>query len=456
MEILYAKGNVIEFKNHKYYLRDLVTTEFLEYANSIIDKYYTDCCIVNELYIYYLQNYLALDYFIKSNDIHKIEMENVEDSLKAYLQDIAARRAIVINKGKSILYFPRIRSYSIIIASTFYIVWSQLKVPFIKEKFFAREFALIRQKAAEIKFQKINIRKELEGLNKKDSIYKYIPVSERIGWSLKSLIEGFRLYGDIMKTISDFMGKSSAAFISKFYDKRVVYTCFYEHLLRYLFSENRESTYYTASFLDRISVIEDKVAEEFNIKTVCIPHGMEYGFKMPKGYSTSTFYATSDYSAKWLNSQYNTNKFVFSEEIANKMFKRDGFDAARHKRKVVFFSELEGKDVNDYIVSNLKELLTKDGIPFALRLHPAERKEDYEKFGLDILSDFDDAICGNVCVSRKSTVLIEAVYNNSNSSAILINDYDKLLFNTFPSLHSEKIERAYNIDDLYKWIKKVY
>ena len=37
-----------------------------------------------------------------------------------------------------------------------------------------------------------------------------------------------------------------------------------------------------------------------------------------------------------------------------------------------------------------------------------------------------------------------------------MNDYDKLLFNNFPSLQSEKIARAYSIEDMYKWVKDVF
>ena len=62
----------------------------------------------------------------------------------------------------------------------------------------------------------------------------------------------------------------------------------------------------------------------------------------------------------------------------------------------------------------------------------------------------------NICVSRKSTVLLEAVYNNSTSIAIITTNKDRNVFETFPSLKSDKIIKTYSTDDLLEQILKHY
>jgi hypothetical protein len=87
-----------------------------------------------------------------------------------------------------------------------------------------------------------------------------------------------------------------------------------------------------------------------------------------------------------------------------------------------------------------------------LKLHPKEKQEEYQKYNLEIIEDFNEAIIGNICFSRKSTILLEALYNDSISSAILINQKDKTIFSNFPSLQIKDINQAYNFKELANWI----
>jgi hypothetical protein len=75
---------------------------------------------------------------------------------------------------------------------------------------------------------------------------------------------------------------------------------------------------------------------------------------------------------------------------------------------------------------------------------------------IKFIDEFKEAICSNICFSRKSTILLEAIYNNSQAAAILTNNKDRIIFNTFPSLKDDKINVFYDKDELFNWLMKEY
>jgi hypothetical protein len=102
--------------------------------------------------------------------------------------------------------------------------------------------------------------------------------------------------------------------------------------------------------------------------------------------------------------------------------------------------------------------MEKKQMQLSIKLHPKDKKSDYEKYEsrVNFIEDFNDAVSRNICFSRKSTTLLEAVYNGSVSGAILINAKDIAVFNTFPSLQDEKIKVFNSTSDLFKWLKSEY
>ena len=73
---------------------------------------------------------------------------------------------------------------------------------------------------------------------------------------------------------------------------------------------------------------------------------------------------------------------------------------------------------------------------------------------MDYITDYDLSMTGNICISRKSTILIEAIYNNSLPVAIITNPKDQNIFNTIPSLNAKEIVKAYSVEELFDVIKK--
>lgn len=250
------------------------------------------------------------------------------------------------------------------------------------------------------------------------------------------------------------MGKCSQLVVLEHYAKRTASTCLYYCLIETLFKEHKPDVYYTGLNLERYAIVEDVLARKYGVKTICIPHGLEYGFKFPYGFTTDRFYTTSNYASDYLNKMYTTQKFVFDNEIANKMFKRSYILPENHKKKLIFFTESRDVHVNQEIVEQMLSYLKGTDYKLYLKLHPADKKDNYSSYNIEFIENFDESICDNICIARKSTVLLEATYNGSLSAAILINNKDKAMFYTFPSLQSERIMIFTSVKELVYWINK--
>jgi len=93
------------------------------------------------------------------------------------------------------------------------------------------------------------------------------------------------------------------------------------------------------------------------------------------------------------------------------------------------------------------------GVRFSVKLHPLENQASYEKrfTGIDIVQGLDDALSSSVCLSRKSTVLIESSQRGKLAIAILQNNKDKFYVeHLFPSLSSKKIVKVSDWTELIK------
>ena len=445
---LLINDKIIPFEN-------LFSSDFYHYSDRVSLRYKCEFFCVNELFAHFLQPYLALEFFIASNEVDHIDVRKAKGEYKQYITDIANKRGIPI-KGCSLLEKLHliVKAFFIRLASCLYLSHLMFKIPYSGESIEQHQhFSVLRTKAAIQKFKPFtNLYKEYEKVEQNDSIYRLFPKWKRIGWVWRSYFKSFSYLRRFKEFYKPLTGKNSIAQIDVFYQKRIVHALLYEQLMREYMSHFKGCTFYTGNNLDRFSVIEENLAKEYGIKTVCYPHGLEYGYKFPKGFSCDVFYATSEFAANELNRVYETDKFIYDEEITKKMFELKGIP--EHPKHVVFFTEQQEYHVNKAILTELQPLLAKDGIEILVKLHPGDTKDHYTDCNLKYVTDYGESLTGNICVSRKSTVLLEAVYNNSTAIAIITTQKDKSVFDTFPSLQSEKIIKTYNVPVLYKEIIK--
>ena len=192
------------------------------------------------------------------------------------------------------------------------------------------------------------------------------------------------------------------------------------------------------------------MASKYQIKSFNIPHGIEYGFRFPKGFSSDVFYAHSQYAADYLNKLYSTTKYVYKKEVISRMF---SYNCTKpHGQMIIFFTEPREANVNVEIINGLIPVVKELNKKLYIKLHPVEKPEFYKNIDVEIFTDYDTSLTGNICISRKSTILLEAIYNNSTPIAIITNPKDQATFNQFPALNAQEIIKTYSIDELGKVI----
>ncbi len=454
MEITINK-DVIQLGMQTISLEDLFSPDFYRYSNEESSRFNNNFFCVNELFAHLVQPYLAIDYFIANNRAESINVSNAKGEYRLYAIDVANNRGLrLIGCPRGIRFEIAIKAFFIRLASFVYLNYLMLKIPYRKGRIEPKEkFAVLRQKSAIQKFKRFEeISKEFEDSYKKDSIYRLFPTFKRIGWVWNSYFRSRRVINDMKAFYRAQVGPFSAMQVDTFYQRRIVHALLYEKLMESYLPYFRGCTYYTGSNLDRFSVIEERIAKDLGIKTICLPHGLEYGYKFPKGFSCDVFYTNSAFASKVLNNIYNTDKFIYDEIITKRMFELN--NVPEHPKHVVFFTEQQEYHVNKAILTELYPLLSNVGLDLLVKLHPGDTKDHYSGCNFTYISDYGESLTGNVCISRKSTVLLEAVYNNSTAIAIITTQKDKSVFDTFPSLQSERIIRTYTIPDLFNEIIK--
>lgn len=455
MKTLLIKRNKFTYGNEEFELNDLFTDELYKFLDKNVEKYKSDLCIVNEVYLSRAQSFQALNLYISKNQIDFIKLDNPDKCLIPVVVDVAHSKKININ-GIPIFYklSRTILSHINIIASMVYILWKMINSSKTNDATSQREnISIIRTPAAKKKMDFLNnVDKRYENLNISDTIYNCFGKLKKLSWVIKAWIASYselKKYGYLIKA---FTGSYSAIESFYYYSKRIVHTMLYSYMLDDYFRKNRGKTFYTGNNLDRFALFEDKIAQKYQLKIICIPHGLEYGFKFPHCFIGDEFYTTSIKASIHLNELYKTNKFKYDFNIAQKMFSVDY--KGKKKRSIVFFTEPREVEVNLAIIDELLPLMKKNELQLSIKLHPKDKKSDYNRYAdrVNFIENFQESVSHNICFSRKSTMLLESIYNGSSAAAILINSKDNAIFNTFPSLQDEKINVFYDTLDLFNWI----
>lgn len=230
-----------------------------------------------------------------------------------------------------------------------------------------------------------------------------------------------------------------------YYLVRIPQKALYEScLLQIIRSSSPNTVFYTGDKEDRFAMVQTRLASLFGLDLYCVPHGLEYGFKFPRGLSGSVFYCNSLAASIYLNDLYCENKFIFSQDIKNSMFNQGGGPSLN---RVCFYTEPRDRDVNFKIL----DVLTVLDIPIYIKFHPLDNPDLYfQKYpDLNVLLSLEEALRSSVCLGRKSTVLLEAAHQGRKSIAVLISPKDRVYLETvFPALSADEIFKVYNLEDL--------
>lgn len=449
-------GNRILYNNKAFTIDDLYNKDFLEYSDSVALAYYVDSYFVNELFQNIIQPYLALKFFIEKEKVEVVYFDSPNFVLRALASDILSVRSRTFMRQ----IWNCFSRFSFFVACFWFVVTAcyllicMLRIPkkLNSPNIDLDNFSIIRTSAAQGKISKFDVVMYRESVVDKSSIYSFFPRLKRMYWIASCFFSSLNEITLLSRIVRVRVGNTSVSVVNAFYGKRLVHSLLYEKVIDAFFSLYKNKKFFTGNNLDRFSIIEEVVAKRYNIRIVCIPHGLEYGFRFPKGFSGDIFYSTSEHAASYLNALYHTEKFIFDQAVAERMFTISSTKNNVDK-KVVFFTEPREVEVNYNIMDGLIPKLKSIGVSLFVKPHPKDSKAIYSSLDVVYLDSLEEALVGNVCFARKSTTLLECIYNRSKAAAILTNSKDEALFYTFPSLQSDAIQITKNIDELFEWIE---
>lgn len=221
---------------------------------------------------------------------------------------------------------------------------------------------------------------------------------------------------------------------------RIPHKCLYEIAMLFLLKNKRFSQVITANKECRFAMLESRLCRGLDIPLICIPHGIEYEIDFPTGLAGDIFYCTSEKAKQVLSKLYaGRNNFVYDQSLQDQIYSKNS--NSQSFRRIILFTEPRVPEVN---LAICRFLLDSD-VKFYVKIHPSENKEFYSSAFKDLKFEdsYDSAICGNVCLARTSSILIEALHNRSLAVSVIINDYDSFVVdNLLPSLRHPDLQRA--------------
>jgi hypothetical protein len=269
-----------------------------------------------------------------------------------------------------------------------------------------------------------------------DSIFSYINLLSVLKVASIFPYRCSKYLFELSKDTLSIFGYVELFFILKYYFLRIVSTCLYRDILNAFMANICVKEMYTGNKEDRYSLVERELVSKYKINLICIPHGLEYGFATPRGVAADVIYTNTSKACDTLKRLYPFKTILYDECIVRMMF-RGRVTTLKSNRKIVFFTEARGIDVNITIINCLMRL----GCDFYVKLHPKDAKENYSEFNLDFIDDFDLAISNSVCLARKSTVLLECKFNYSIPIACVMDELDSFyVSNVFPSLSDDIVQ----------------
>lgn len=324
-----------------------------------------------------------------------------------------------------------------------------------------RSVCIVRSYAARIKLNFLNekncliLNDKLLSFTADNNLYN-MSIVFRVKSFINSLVVIFAFFKKFFYEVTFFVPIRRIVPLLLFYTARLPHLFLFSAFLGVFLKHFRPNELITANKEDRYALAEKRIAKHYRIYVTCYPHGLEYGLRMPGGVVGDTFYCYSKASRDYYRQIYADfpQEFIFSEYVVRRLLAKDNIVVAGHRR-IVFFPERRRRDNNYRIVSALIGLK----LDFFVKLHPSESIKKYKELGVEddrFIFDFAEAINGNIVLSRVSTVLLEALYSNSFSCAVLISDDDYEIFKSrFPSLWDERINVVRSVSGLHRWLTEV-
>lgn len=432
---------------------------FIKKLGEEYSSFSLNSCYSNELFVnFYIKKKEWETLVEKEDELIETDMAGMDGLI---WNDIASK-----NKTKKISFLSSFfMHFSLVVSAIALMGFCAIKSLFSKKITLplTKNIAFVRSRATSSKINKVKDKFDFicisEGVTFRDesmlSLFNCIPFYFfvlKFPYLLLSSCKDLLL---IRRELSFFFKESSVDKVVKFYTQRVLLKSIYKLMICCVVKKqkkvNPDLKIFTGNKEDRFAMVEQKIATETHCELICIPHGLEYSFKFPTGIAGDTFYCTSYASYILLNQIYDNKNFIFDADLNESIYSSGEKGISNKEKKIYFFTESRDINVNRNIIS----LLNKNGVEFKVKLHPADSITNYSDLNIEVESDYNTSLTNSVCIARKSTVLLEALYNNSTAIAFLIDSKDDYYATyVFPSLSDDQIKRAFTIEELLLHLKK--
>lgn len=298
-------------------------------------------------------------------------------------------------------------------------------------------------------YDDVNLKKKPN--NDAVSFYKIIGFIDYLKLIINSFILIHKVLKRLVKTSDNLIGSYGTTHAMNFFSTRIGHYILIEQSYKNIFSKYSGIEFYSGERESRYAVLAMKYANISNCFGIGVPHGIAYSYNFPLKIFGHRYFCFNQNEANFLNKTYDESKFIFDPDISNIIYENNSI--SQNEKKIVFFTEPRRQSVNFFIIENLTKILKQT---LYIKLHPLERAENYKEFkSIKFIEDFNKAIQSNICISRKSTILLEAVYNQSKSIALLVDPQDKFEFeNIFPALLDTRIYKCFSFEKLIKQLNK--
>lgn len=460
--MLKADGNLKSIYNDGCYTHD-----FLDRLNSHDFKGVSDYS--NEIFIYYYVRMMELHEILKLSDCSRVDFFTgmLDRAIFLRAKSVAGLNVSILSRfwlafGSFVFFIPSVFLVGVLaFFLPFYLIIRKRVGGVLNDDVKVKSVFLIRSKAAyqkcrlimEREHSSVAIVDDFAGLNESGiSIYSVLNWKNILTVSFKSFYYSLSDIKPFLVDCRSMLGFVCGLALLPNYITRIAHKAVYESCLKEVIRLTPNATFYTGDKDDRFALLQTRVCNVAKRRLICLPHGLEYGFRFPGGLAGSTFYCFTPEAAKYINNLYCQDKFVYSDSIVDSMYGIDSDSKLGQKvDRICFFTEPRDPEVNYQIISEL----VGRGIQFYIKLHPLESSVEYKnRFPfIEQITDIDDAMCSRVCMARKSTVLLEASRKGSKSIALLINKKDRIYVEKiFPSLCTDDISKAYTFDEIQELI----
>lgn len=428
----------------------LYTNEFYEYLNLIAVDFNFGTIIDNVIFCYCFRPMLAFVFYLKTNQIEYVQIKKCSRFNKQIIISAAFYLGIPCNIKKTRMSLVwHLYNRVLLSLTAVYLFLTAFLEKYMPEKDNrGYDVWIIRDDAIRNKVYDRDRTLILEenGIGR-GSLYQNILKKYRWKNVIKSYGHANREYSLVKSVLDENRLNGLSILILPYFAKRLTHIFYWGYSLEALIENGIVgNSIISGNFCDAYAEVEKRISVKHNKTLIVLPHGLEDGFAFPNGYTGDVFYAMTEYSCNYLNQLYHTDKFVYDGAVISNMLRKV---AVSQTKRFVFFTDGTGNRLDIDLVIHLSKLLKQYGQKLYIKLHPNEKNIKYKNItNTDYICKIDEALCGNVCISRGSTVLVEAVYNSSISIQVLIGDNNLACTNIIPSLEDERIIHASNYKDL--------